>query len=290
MALNSKTPSYLQPTASTAQRAASAAAPKRTRPPSKHVPPPPQSRPPLAPAAHATEPQPSPGDEPSSKGESKPPVTESRVTEAPIAQPSHSLQARSSPVPPESSHDTLQVAAQVQSWLFMRSDLQTSLSLVQKSAQDSYDVLAEAISNDASPGSGTSRSDAEELVTFLDDVSNAGSDARLALFVHRYLEHEKSWLKLQSGLTQFVARLSQAPTDSPREEGENLKARLSEEASRIETLLTEAESWKNEPGRIHRTLAQLYPILRARSDNASIASDAIDCSLDNIRAMHCLRP
>jgi hypothetical protein len=62
-------------------------------------------------------------------------------------------------------------------------------------------------------------------------------------------------------------------------------ARLSEEASRIESLLTKTEVWRNEPDRVHHTLAQLCPLLRARSDNASIASDAIDCSLDNMRAM-----
>lgn len=62
-------------------------------------------------------------------------------------------------------------------------------------------------------------------------------------------------------------------------------ARLSEEASRIGSLLTKAEVWKNEPDRVRQTLAQLYTLLRARSENASIASDAIDCSLDNIRAM-----
>lgn len=66
-------------------------------------------------------------------------------------------------------------------------------------------------------------------------------------------------------------------------------ARLSEEASRIKTLLTEADSWRNEVDRTLHNLAQLYPILLARSENASIASDAIECSLDNIRAMRRLR-
>ena len=66
-------------------------------------------------------------------------------------------------------------------------------------------------------------------------------------------------------------------------------ARLSEEASRIKTLLTEADSWRNEADRTLHNLAQLYPILLARSENASIASDAIECSLDNIRAMRRLR-
>ncbi len=66
-------------------------------------------------------------------------------------------------------------------------------------------------------------------------------------------------------------------------------ARLSEEASRIKSLLTKVEVWMNEPDRVHQTLAQLCPLLRARSDNTSIASDAIDCSLDNIRAMQHLR-
>lgn len=62
-------------------------------------------------------------------------------------------------------------------------------------------------------------------------------------------------------------------------------ARLGEEGSRIESLLTEDELWGNESGRVRRTLAQLYPVLHARSENVSIASDAIDCSLDNIRAI-----
>jgi hypothetical protein len=66
-------------------------------------------------------------------------------------------------------------------------------------------------------------------------------------------------------------------------------ARLSEEASRIESLLTKAEVWKNEHDRVRQTLAQLCTLLRARSENASIASDAINCSLDNIRAMRRLR-
>lgn len=66
-------------------------------------------------------------------------------------------------------------------------------------------------------------------------------------------------------------------------------ARLNEEASRIKSLLTEADSWGNELDRSLYTLAQLHPILLARSDNASIASDAIDCSLDNIRAMRRLK-
>jgi hypothetical protein len=66
-------------------------------------------------------------------------------------------------------------------------------------------------------------------------------------------------------------------------------ARLSEEASRIKTLLTETDSWRSEVDRTLHNLAQLYPILLARSENASIASDAIECSLDNIRAMRRLR-
>jgi len=171
----------------------------------------------------------------------------------------------------------------------MQSNLQDSLSLVHKGAQDSHNVLAEVTSNDTSSGSDASQLDVEKLVAFLDDLANAGTDAHLALFVQRFLEHEKSWLKLQSELTQFLARLSQAPTDLPLEEGQDLKARLSQEASRIESLLQEAESWANVPDRVRHTLVQLHPVLRARSENASIASDAIDCSLDNIRAMRRLR-
>jgi len=66
-------------------------------------------------------------------------------------------------------------------------------------------------------------------------------------------------------------------------------ARLSEEASRIESLLIKSEVLKNDPDRVRQMLAQLCTLLRARSENASIASDAIDCSLDNIRAMRRLR-
>jgi hypothetical protein len=67
-------------------------------------------------------------------------------------------------------------------------------------------------------------------------------------------------------------------------------ARLNEEGSRIKRLLTSADSWKNEVERTLHNLGQLYPILRARSENASIASDAIEFSLDNMRAMRRLRP
>lgn len=56
-------------------------------------------------------------------------------TGAPAARPSHSLHVESRPVRPELHHDTLQVAAQVQSWLFMQSNLQECLSMVQKGVQ-----------------------------------------------------------------------------------------------------------------------------------------------------------
>jgi hypothetical protein len=84
----------------------------------------------------------------------------------------------------------------------------------------------------------------EELIAFLDDLSNvrlsnpqrfyhgfhvfvaqAGSETGLVLFVNQFLEHEKSWLKLQSELTQFIARRSQAPTASPLEEAQNIKGK-----------------------------------------------------------------
>jgi hypothetical protein len=85
----------------------------------------------------------------------------------------------------------------------------------------------------------------EELITFLDDLSNVrlcilsqryccevhvfvtqvGPDTGLVSFVDQFLEHEKSWLKLQSELTQFIARLSQTPTASPLEEGQDIKGK-----------------------------------------------------------------
>jgi hypothetical protein len=55
-------------------------------------------------------------------------------------------------------------------------------------------------------------------------VTQVGTETGLvALFVDQFLEHEKSWLKLQSELTQFIARLSQTPTASPLEEGQDIK-------------------------------------------------------------------
>jgi hypothetical protein len=138
-----KTPSYLQPTASTAQRVASTAATKRVRPPPRRDPP--HSRALL-----------SSGDDPSSKGESKPSAPKSRAvsrdgaidrvdpvsthrlsfkTEEPTAQPSHPEGPSVPQVPPR---ETLEVAAQVQSWLFMRSNLQDCLSVVRQGAQVHY--------------------------------------------------------------------------------------------------------------------------------------------------------
>jgi hypothetical protein len=85
----------------------------------------------------------------------------------------------------------------------------------------------------------------EELIAFLDDLSNvrlstppqrfyhgfhlfvaqAGSETGLVLFVNQFLEHEKSWLKLQSELMQFIVRQSQPPTASPLEEAQNIKGK-----------------------------------------------------------------
>jgi hypothetical protein len=147
-------------------------------------------------------------------------------------------------------------------------------------------------------------------IEFMFFMEQAASGAHLASFVHKFLEHDKSWFKLQSELTQFFARLSQAPTDSPLKEEEvqnlNLKgkcsqsylgsgitqlvlARLGNESMEIGSLLAEIESWSDETKSAHHALAQLDPILRARSENILIASDAIDCSLDNIQTMHRLR-
>jgi hypothetical protein len=56
-------------------------------------------------------------------------------------------------------------------------------------------------------------------------VTQAGPDTGLASFVDQFLEHQKSWLKLQSELTQFIARLSQTPTASPLEEGQDIKGK-----------------------------------------------------------------
>jgi hypothetical protein len=56
-------------------------------------------------------------------------------------------------------------------------------------------------------------------------VTQAGLDTGLASFVDQFLEHEKSWFKLQSELTQFIARLSQTPTALPLEEGQDIKGK-----------------------------------------------------------------
>lgn len=56
-------------------------------------------------------------------------------------------------------------------------------------------------------------------------VTQADPDTGLASFVDQFLEHEKSWFKLQSELTQFIARLSQTPTASPLEEGQDIKGK-----------------------------------------------------------------
>ena len=148
-----KTPSYLQPTASTTQRAASSAPSKRTPHPTstRHVPA--QSNAPLPPPKDVRL---TSGDDSLSKGELKSSMPKSRVvsrgeavactdlllrcrlsfqTGAPAVRPPHSLHAENRLVQPEPHHDTLQVAAQVQSWLFMQSNLQDNLSVVQKGAR-----------------------------------------------------------------------------------------------------------------------------------------------------------
>ncbi|KAH9179597.1 hypothetical protein EDB89DRAFT_1922174 [Lactarius sanguifluus] len=236
----SKTPSYLQPTASTARRAASSAPSKRAQPHTRRRPPP-------------KAPQPTLGDGVIC-GDSKVPTVESQS--APTTQPSRSHPAEDHAPPPGQIYDSLQIAAQVQSWLFMRSNLQETLASVRQSGQDSSDALAEAISSDSNPErSRTARSGSGEA---------------------------RSWLQLQADLMQVVALLSQLPMPS-QENLQKLKACLDGEASRVASLLKEVDLWNNETSSVHHTLAQLYPILRARSDNIKIASDIIECSIDSIR-------
>ncbi|KAF8272085.1 hypothetical protein EI94DRAFT_416421 [Lactarius quietus] len=262
----SKTPSYLQPTASTARRAASAAPPKRAQPHVKHRPP-------------ATSVQSTFGDE-INRGDtySKRPDVDSQS--APTTQPSP---AEDKIPPPRQINDSLQIAAQVQSWLFMQSNLQETLSTVRQRGQDGSNALAEVMSGDSNFERRTARLEAEKLVVFLNDLANAGTGTRLPQIVHQFLEHEKTWLQLQADLMQFVALLSQLPT--PSQEGvQILKARLDEEASRVTSLLIEIDTWNNETGSIPDTLSQLYPALRARSDNIKIALDIIECCIDSVRA------
>lgn len=157
----------------------------------------------------------------------------------------------------------------------MQSNLQNTLSTVRQRGQDSSNALAEAMSGDGNLESRTPRLEAEKLVVFLDDLAKAVTSTRLPQIVHQYLEHEKAWLQLQADLMQFVALPSQLTT--PSHEGvQKLKARLDEEASRVTSLLMEVESWSNETGSIPDTISQLYPTLRARSDNIKIASDIIE--------------
>ncbi|KAN0132603.1 hypothetical protein V8E53_009619 [Lactarius tabidus] len=263
----SKTPSYLQPTASTARRAASAAPSKRAQPHPKHRPP-----------TSVQTPQSTLGDE-TTRGDShlKRPAVESQS--APATQPSRSEDHAS---PPGQIYDSLQIAAQVQSWLFMQSNLQDTLATVRQRGQESSNALAEAMSGDGNLESRTPRLEAEKLVMFLDDLAKAGAGTRLPQIVHQYLEHEKAWLQLQADLMQFIALLSQLTT--PSHEGvQNLKVRLDEEASKVASLLIEVESWSNETGGIPDTLSQLYPALLARSDNIKIASDIIECCIDSLR-------
>lgn len=111
---------------------------------------------------------------------------------------------------------------------------------------DSQCALADATPNDTALGSDTVQREAENLVIFLDELANvrpfirpqqhhphrihafmvqAGSSAHFAPFVHKFLEHEKSWFKLQPELTQFVACLSQVSTDASLDEGQNLRGK-----------------------------------------------------------------
>ncbi|KAH9060922.1 hypothetical protein EDB87DRAFT_1612827 [Lactarius vividus] len=270
----SKTPSYLQPTASTARRAASSAPSKRAQPHTRRRLPPTSVKAPESTLGNGVICE-----------DSKVPAAESQS--APTTQPSHSHPVEDHAPPPGKIYDSLQIAAQVQSWLFMRSNLQETLASVRQSGQDSSDALAEAISSDSNPErSRTARSEAEKLVLFLDDLANAGTGTRLPQIVHQFLEHEGSWLQLQADLMQVVALLSQLPMPS-QEDVQKLKARLDGEASRVTSLLKEIDLWKSETSSVHHTLAQLYPILRARSDNIKIASDIIEYSIDSLRV--CLK-
>ena len=112
-------------------------------------------------------------------------------------------------------------------------------------SQDSSDALAAAISSDSNLENRTARSDAERLALFLDDlakvrpcirtqhrlylihdsVAQVGAGTRLPQIVHQFLEHEKSWLQLQTDLIRSVALLSQQLPKPSHEDVQKLKGK-----------------------------------------------------------------
>ncbi|KAI0268166.1 hypothetical protein BC834DRAFT_868245 [Gloeopeniophorella convolvens] len=288
----SRTPSYLQPTASTAQKAASSASSKRARPPvtkpsasssnraSLHAP---RSR--VASSVRDPQPRVASSRNPL-RGDPKAPAPKSQA-ERPIS--------RSAPLPPdddgaassEPSQDAVQIAAQAHSWLFMQSNLEAGLAVTQKGAQDTHDALAQVGSSDLDDQ--VVRHGAEDLTAFLDELLRSESTSHIPAIMRDYVEHEKSWATLQVQLTRFIADVSQRPMETSLEKGQSLKSLLGKEVLRVKSLLAEAEQWNSSTDIVHRALAQLYPVLRARFENTLVAMDAIDYSLDNIRYIRRLR-
>ncbi|OSX59323.1 hypothetical protein POSPLADRAFT_1075545 [Postia placenta MAD-698-R-SB12] len=264
-------PRYANPTASTARATASVPALERKQAPIQ-LKPPSNGRPTDAPAngersggrkhgAALRAPVSQTGSVPTGPSTSR---SDGNVQDAMRGNPPSGLSASSSrhkpvtnasrpavrPAAPASTSDTLQVAAQTQSWDFMRSTLEAHLDYSRRTAATALEKVSEKLTaEEAGIADARIRLEAERLLLFYDELSDAALSTTAPAIVQGFLKHEEECSR--------VIPEALALTDCPMDETRDIRD--------YNMLLDQIDALQSEAGRLQALMMSVSPAEKNRA-------------------------
>ncbi|THH18195.1 hypothetical protein EW146_g2730 [Bondarzewia mesenterica] len=180
--------------------------------------------------------------------------------------------------------DSLQVAAQVCSWWYVNSSLTGVFNSAQASAHETMKTLSEKlIMEEAGLADHKTRSEAERLVAFFDELTPIDSESKLSDIVQKYLRHEKAWEDLEGAVMLLASKVSiKSPSLLTFEQSGAMLQRLAQEQSDVTELLNELRTISSHSSRVSSILAGLIPVLRSRLENIDLARTLTARVRDNL--------
>ncbi|KAI0068610.1 hypothetical protein BV25DRAFT_18587 [Artomyces pyxidatus] len=176
--------------------------------------------------------------------------------------------------------DSVQVASQVYAWCYMQSGLTLAFSTAETNAKESINTLQGTMPQG---GDGFTddkdRHDIERLAHLFGTLSAAETGSRLPTIVRSFMSHDNEWSKLEDEVMHFVTQISD-PSSSPLDDsgyGQLLK-RLESEASTVTTMIGELEEVKRSvEQQLGQTLSKLLSVLQVHAQNISLSQELILC-------------
>ncbi|EIM85675.1 uncharacterized protein STEHIDRAFT_112190 [Stereum hirsutum FP-91666 SS1] len=206
--------------------------------------------------------------------------------------------------------DSLQVAAQACSWIYVNASLEHGLSAAQVNAQETLNAFSQQlIAQEAGIADHKLRSEAENLISFFDDLlvvskstdgdpsEKTDRDLRNAKAVQNYIQHESAWEALEIVILQLAARTLSGQSESGSAlSGDQLADAYAESCKLLDqvrdttnaltSLRNELDALPlgRESSKAAQVTSQLVAVLDARSENVIIGEDILVRARENLRA------